>query len=86
MTDAYLSMSDHEFMTLHRSRIHHEPVLAARLTQQSLIGRGRAVRYTPNGGAPSAGSTKIASECARRGLEFPADWVLAGLRDEREDF
>jgi hypothetical protein len=86
MPDVFLGMTNTEFMKIYRSRIHHEPELAARLTQQSLLGRGRTVRYTPNGGAPSAESTKIASERTRRNLTFPDSWIAAGLRTEGEYF
>jgi hypothetical protein len=86
MMDAYMAMSDGEFMRVYRSRIHYEPVLAARLTQQSLVGRGRTVRYRPQGGAPSAETTKIASECTRRDLVFPDSWIAAGVRAQGEDF
>jgi hypothetical protein len=80
-TDAYAAMTDIEFMTIYRHSYYHVGALRARLDQAAL-GTG----YAPRRSAPSSESAKIAAERTRRGLEFPADWVLAGLRDEREDF
>ena len=87
MPDAFLAMSNIEFMRVYRSRYNHEPALAARLDQASLVGRGRAVLYSPmSTSAPTSHTAKIAQERTRRGLVWPDSWIQAGLREPGEEF